>query len=53
MTGQDKAPVEINCVGVVIQRRDIATTHIEADNIIGSRTSCCNLGAQTCNCSCR
>ena len=27
-------PVEISCGGVVIQRRDIATTLIEADNII-------------------
>jgi carbonic anhydrase len=34
ITGQEKTPVEVSCGGVVIQRRDIATTHEEADNII-------------------
>ena len=34
ITGQEETPVEISCGGVVIQRRDIATTHEEADNII-------------------
>ena len=34
MTGHDKAHVEISYVGEVIQRRDIATTHKETDNII-------------------
>ena len=34
MTGQEKTPVEICCGGIVKQRRDIAITHEEADNII-------------------
>ena len=34
MTGQEKAPVEISCGGMVIQRRAISITHIEADNNI-------------------
>lgn len=34
ITGEDETPVEINPGGIVIQRRDMSTTHEEADNII-------------------
>ena len=34
ITGQDRTPVEINNGGVIIQRKDMDTTHEEADNII-------------------
>lgn len=34
ITGRNKAPVEISNGGVVIHRRDLDTTHEEADNII-------------------